>query len=51
MNKYNIVYYFYQDLFNLDYYPYDYFLERVPILSINKDQELIKNKNIFFIKI
>ena len=41
MNKYEIIYYFYKYLFNFDFYPFNYYLEKIPIFKTD-DIECLK---------
>ena len=52
MNKHEIIYYFYKDLFNFFYYPNNFYLEKIPIFKTDNADHLKEknenNKNIFF---
>ena len=52
MNKYEIIHYFYQNLFNFFYYHCDYYLEKIPIFKTDDikllGEKIKNNKNAYF---
>ena len=42
MNKYEIIYYFFKDLFNFGNYPCNYYLEKIPIFKTDDIECLVQ---------